>query len=408
MNRVRKSFGMSLIELLIAIAIVAVLSGGAYLNYADHVREAKLVVAKTTLRKFGEALQCYNSDHITRYSTSDPSHLLGSYTSENPEDPWGSVFVVDYFFGRIISPGPDAILETLVPFHPWHDLVPTKPFADDIIFQYERSGKISYVRGTNVSVINADGSRVSIIVSGSRAAASASNGALVLYVNNGDVSLIEDLGEVSTERVLIPPNPPQIPGFSVETGVSNGGREISWAPDRMRYAYICYQGTASAVMIGATTDSVDPFIVCTASTGNIFTDAVFDGSGTKLFLTIDGDADLEDSIFVASAAERSTVTTFVSGLLPGNPKRQVACSANNKYVMYSDGTDSYLLNSSSREVLTSYPGATWPTFSPDSQKIAYVYNLYQICASHLTRFPEERIDLTDFSSSIAISSVDWD
>jgi prepilin-type N-terminal cleavage/methylation domain-containing protein len=403
---------MSLIELLIAIAIVAVLSGGAYTNYADHVSNAKMAVARTTLRKFGEALQCYNSDHIGGYTTSDPSHLLGSYTSENPEDPWGQVFVVDYFFGRILSTGPDASLDTLVPYHPWHPLTATRPASDDIIFGYERTGRISYVRSTALSLMDADGARDNTIISGARAGTSGSNGALALHVNNtGEVFLVEDLGEVTVEKELLPPSgtaPPMLSGVSLDSGVSNGGREICWAPDMLRYAVVCEYAGASAVMVCATTSAQQPFIVCTAPPGSTFVDCVFDGRGTRLFLTMHGDSAYEDSIFVAAAAEHSTITTYIGSTYPGSPKQQVACSKNNKYLIYSDDTDSYLVNSSTREVLTSYPGATWPTFSPDSKKVAFVYNSYQIYGAHLTEFPDQFIQLTDFASSILITSLDWD
>jgi prepilin-type N-terminal cleavage/methylation domain-containing protein len=403
---------MSLIELLIAIAIVAILSAGAHMYYSDHVRDTKEVVAKTTLRKYGEALQLYSSDNMAGYTTSDPSRLLGSYTSELPEDPWGSVFVVDYFFGRVISPGPNGELETMAPYHPWHVLVATNPGGDDYIFDYERPGKLSFLQGDKVFFSNPDGSRLNTVIGGgARSVATAGNGSLMLYVGaNGDVSFVEDTGEISTETKILDSSAVATYGITdlaFNSGTGTGGHEINWAPDMVRFSYICLVGGESALMIGSTQSSQEPYIVSTAPAGHTFVDSVFDDSGRSLLVTMEGSPEREECIYVAAVAERSSLTTFVDGLLPGAKKSQVAWSKNNKYIMYSDGTNSYLVGSNSRDLLKTYTNMSWPAFSPDGKKVALVLGATDIVGYHLSCYTDTDIPLVHLSGA-AISCLEWD
>jgi len=428
----QRSFGMSLIELLIAIAIVAVLSAGAYMNYADNVQITKEVVVKTTLRKYGEALQCYNSDHIGNYTTYDPSHLLGSYTSESPVDPWGADFIVDYFFGRVLSTGQDGVLNTKAPFHPWQALVHTDPSSDDILFQYGRVGKFTFVRGGAVYLMSADGSRVNgFTSSGSRDCAGAGNGSLVLHVaSNGRVFLIEDKGEMSEEKELLSPLP-TLANIALVNSATDG-HEISWSKDLIRFAYICKDVSSgnSAVVVASADESQDPFVLCTAPTGYSFRDAVFDDTGNKVALTLNGTSGREKCIYYASAAAFSTLTTFIDYEVfsvsknPSDPavttgdaitasnavKYQLAVSLDNRFIAFSDNIHSYLVDISSRRLLKVYPDCTWPVFSPDGQKIAFAYNgggNSEVIAYHLFKFRHTPIDITDFNTAVLISSLTW-
>ena len=114
----RRAF--SLIELLIVVAIVAVLVGVAMPYYADYVRDTKLTKAKHELDILKNALIKYDTFEQKPFESKDLRILLGKYLQDLPRDPWGRDYEVDYLKGHVKSRGPDNIKE-----------------QDDIIFDYK-------------------------------------------------------------------------------------------------------------------------------------------------------------------------------------------------------------------------------------------------------------------------------
>jgi prepilin-type N-terminal cleavage/methylation domain-containing protein len=106
----RRAF--SLIELLIVVAIIAVLVGVAMPYYQDYVKETRLTKAKHELDIFKEALIKFDTMEERPFDRDDLRILLGKYLQEVPRDPWGRDYQIDYVSGKIWSYGPDYQKET--------------------------------------------------------------------------------------------------------------------------------------------------------------------------------------------------------------------------------------------------------------------------------------------------------
>ncbi|GAB4283584.1 MAG: hypothetical protein Kow0029_29820 [Candidatus Rifleibacteriota bacterium] len=97
----------SLIELLIVVAIIAVLVGVAMPYYQDYVKETKLTKAKHELDILKEALVKYDTMEDKPFDRNDLRVLLGKYLQDLPRDPWGRDYNLDYIKGQVWSNGPD-------------------------------------------------------------------------------------------------------------------------------------------------------------------------------------------------------------------------------------------------------------------------------------------------------------
>lgn len=102
----------SLIELLIVVAIIAVLVGVAMPYYQDYVKETKLTKAKHELDILKEALIKYDTMEDRSFDRNDMRILLGRYLQDLPRDPWGRDYQLDYISGKVYSYGPDYSKET--------------------------------------------------------------------------------------------------------------------------------------------------------------------------------------------------------------------------------------------------------------------------------------------------------
>ena len=409
----RRNLGLSLIELLISIAIIATLSGGAYMAYTDYIRESKKVVATATMRKLVEALQAYNSDHARPYTTSEANHLVGPYLHELPEDPWGNEYIVDYFFGRVISTGEDLSLNTMVPFHPFYGLARTEPLADDLVAEYQHIGMITCQHNGALTVMNADGvSPAELVQSNVRAVAGTANGSLILYTDgSNDLHLIEMTGNTYSNNVQT-----LVPGVGTIDGSTK--RQIAWSCDSVRYALICEYKSASAVMVGVTTGSSPAFVACTVPLADPIMDVTFSGDGRLLYMNRSG-ADFQSSIFVAAAAAGSSVTTHCT--LAGSPiLRHVTASRDGRYLAVDDGTVVHILRTSSGSPMTdlygapitfgggSDPDSTWPAFSPDSRKVCFTADGSEIHGASLLASQYKPVRLDEFPGSFAVTHISWD
>lgn len=144
-TRARGRRGFSLIELTVAILMVAVLSLGAFWSYTREVDTTRVVACHRDLRHLREALRLYNEDHFqTPYATNDLQGLFGRYLSSIPRDPWTADYLVDPFLGRLVSRGPNGLLETSIV---GSTETPSDQGADDVIEVYEPQGVLACVVG---------------------------------------------------------------------------------------------------------------------------------------------------------------------------------------------------------------------------------------------------------------------
>ena len=119
--------GFSLIELLVVVAIIAILVGVATPYYADYVRESKRAKALQDLDVLKQAIVLYNSQEdlpyqgtISTQSTelvpilgeNDFNGLQGRYLTYIPVDPWGKNYKIDPFACFVYSEGPDSRVDS--------------------------------------------------------------------------------------------------------------------------------------------------------------------------------------------------------------------------------------------------------------------------------------------------------
>ena len=97
----------SLLELLIVVAIIAVLVGVALPYYQDYIKDTKKVKAKHELDVIKQALIKYDTFEDRTFQTNDLRVLLGRYLQDLPRDPWGRDYKVDYIKGQVSSGGPN-------------------------------------------------------------------------------------------------------------------------------------------------------------------------------------------------------------------------------------------------------------------------------------------------------------
>jgi prepilin-type N-terminal cleavage/methylation domain-containing protein len=117
--------GFSLIELLVVVAIIAILVGVATPYYADYVRESKRAKALQDLDVLKQAVVLYNSQEDFPYlgvlstdtSLLDPvpvpgendfNGLQGRYLTYIPVDPWGKNYKLDPYACFVYSEGPTS------------------------------------------------------------------------------------------------------------------------------------------------------------------------------------------------------------------------------------------------------------------------------------------------------------
>lgn len=102
----------SLIELLIVVAILAVLVGVAMPYYQDYVKDTRLTKAKHELDIIKQALIKFDTMEERPFDRKDLRILLGRYLQDLPRDPWGRDYQVDYIYGKVWSYGPDYQKDT--------------------------------------------------------------------------------------------------------------------------------------------------------------------------------------------------------------------------------------------------------------------------------------------------------
>ncbi len=114
--------GFSLIELLVVVAIIAILVGVATPYYSDYVRDSKRAKALQDLDVLKQAVVLFNSQEDLPYQgqiatqspyvpllgENDYNGLQGRYLTFIPVDPWGKNYKLDPFACFVYSEGADS------------------------------------------------------------------------------------------------------------------------------------------------------------------------------------------------------------------------------------------------------------------------------------------------------------
>jgi prepilin-type N-terminal cleavage/methylation domain-containing protein len=139
-----KKNAFTLVELLIVVAIIAVLVGAVMPYFESYVRDAKLNKAKFELDILKEALIKYETIEDKKFVGTDPIVLTGRYIQNVSFDPWGRGYVIDSDRGYVMSYGAEF-----------------NTAADDIIVDYKAPltvQRASWVDGDNSLYISASDS----------------------------------------------------------------------------------------------------------------------------------------------------------------------------------------------------------------------------------------------------------
>ncbi len=118
--------GFSLIELLVVVAIIAILVGVATPYYSDYVKESKRAKALQDLDVLKQAVVLFNSQEDLPYqgqlATTSPylpllgendfNGLQGRYLTYIPVDPWGKNYKLDPYACYVYSEGADSRVES--------------------------------------------------------------------------------------------------------------------------------------------------------------------------------------------------------------------------------------------------------------------------------------------------------
>ena len=103
-----KKRAFTLIELLIIIAIIAILVGVAIPYYQDYIKQAKLTKAEHELQIIKEALIQHDTMEELPYRHDNLRYLLGKYLQDLPRDPWDRDYHIDWVKAQVWSDGPDT------------------------------------------------------------------------------------------------------------------------------------------------------------------------------------------------------------------------------------------------------------------------------------------------------------
>ena len=114
-RRARTQAGITLIEMLVVVTIIALFAAVVAPKMFGHADKARVTAARTQISNFGTALGAYKLDTSTFPTTeqglqalvkqpSDPTitnYRSGGYLGSLPKDPWNKPY-------QYVSPGPDG------------------------------------------------------------------------------------------------------------------------------------------------------------------------------------------------------------------------------------------------------------------------------------------------------------
>ena len=88
--------GITLIEMLVVITIIALFSAVAYQRLSPSVDKGRITAARTQIEAFAGALQTYHIDKGKFPATEEGLQAVRPYLSKDiPNDPWGNPYVYE-------------------------------------------------------------------------------------------------------------------------------------------------------------------------------------------------------------------------------------------------------------------------------------------------------------------------
>ncbi len=103
----RRRSGITLIEMLVVITIIALFSAVAYQRLSPAVDKGRITAARTQIEAFAGALQAYHIDKGRFPSSEEGLQAIRPYLAKDiPNDPWGHPYV--YKFPGEHGPEPDV------------------------------------------------------------------------------------------------------------------------------------------------------------------------------------------------------------------------------------------------------------------------------------------------------------
>lgn len=343
--------GLSLIELLIAVSMMAILVVTAVMMWDQYIDEARVVSTKNRMDAIRKALETWKADNQRLYPSNDLAPLLGRYLPGDEMDGWGNDFVIDRFFLRVLSRGANSVLETPVPGHP--ESMALGEGGDDYILDAQENGRLVVLSGAGPSdllVMNPDGSGVTTLLQGIQGGDVSPGGGLVVHTNGSDFFrelLTEDnaLGEIDpyTGDVTSAVGMPWLTS-SLPAGGAFGS--LSLAPDGVHVAFLQNAPGETRLHVG---EVVDPALGTGAETHTVIevptgaplthghrTRISWDRSGGRLYLN--GNDGSDDYILQLGSSPGSRLTTPVYGKSAGvNFESIEACATRDRLTFVRDG-----------------------------------------------------------------------
>lgn len=114
-NRFSDRQGFNLIELMVALIIIATLIIISIREYADYVQRAKFTKAQMDLEELAKAIRMYNTREdqpfrVATFTVFELGSFIGRYLEKEPPfDPWGSPYRHNADMGAVYSIGPDGV-----------------------------------------------------------------------------------------------------------------------------------------------------------------------------------------------------------------------------------------------------------------------------------------------------------
>ncbi len=400
----RPRYGLSMLELLLAVAILAILSGGAYMMYSSFIEEGRVTTTRANLRKVSDAIQSYNSQHLTPYHYNTVDRLVGRYLVDMPLDGWNREMLVDYFFGRVISLGENGELETLVPYNDIYEVRPTSPFNDDQVTYYLRGGSLMVVRADTKECLKLapDGSMPVIVASNVKLASMAPGASTFFYTDAADAG-----------HVILPGGADATVVLTTTAGTYDRFYGSCFRGDGFVYAVSAYDGTTSALCVAYATGTQLPTVVW-RWTGNVELYPAWGADGSTIYFATSGGAGLgADSVYRVAAAPGTVPTTFYREP-SGHTILSLSISSDGRYmaVQFNDGiTDKVRVLSvrsvGSMPVVTEFAGKC-PAFSPASPRsLLYADTSGDIHGIMLSGGREPFLVTDSFSGGDNVALMEW-
>ncbi|MBI3891963.1 MAG: PD40 domain-containing protein [Candidatus Wallbacteria bacterium] len=355
--------GFSLAELTIAVLMISILSITAFMSYLGETDNAKKVACQRDFRLLREALRLYNEDHFqTPYGLNDASALYGRYLSAVPKDPWAAEYVIDPFLGRILSRGPDGVLETDVKGST--ETADLTRAADDLMDTYDNLGLIACVVSQTARVFSMDtGMQASDVRVGIDAFGMGPDRETGIVAASGGLELMRNyLGAPQTQSLG------QAPGSLADLAVS---------PDNTRYAAVTTD--RKSIWIGPlSTDKAQPqpFNLFTTSSSEQLSAPSWSKDQQEIAVGTDGGQIWR--IVVGAGAQRTVLT---SDAATDVVKNAPSWSADGKWIAYASknaGSIKFVSPAGDArrpalDVSSFASGSLGPVaWSPGGQKIAFV------------------------------------